>query len=145
MGWYSGAAVGAHMGLRTLSREEDLLVAFVGDGTWLFGVPASAYWMAMKYETPYLTIIWNNGGWKAPRGAFLRVHGHLANKENLTQDTGVGIDPSPDFGKIAEGAGNAWSGVIRTSEDTDKVLRGALSAIKNEKRCAVIEVVVERI
>lgn len=145
LGWYSGAAVGAYMGLETVHREKDLIVAFVGDGTWLFGVPASAYWMAMKYGTPYLTIIWNNGGWKAPRGALLRVHGHLADKENLTRDIGVGIDPSPDFGKIAEGAGNAWSGVVRTSEDVEKVLKEAISAVRKDRRCAVLEVVVDKI
>ena len=58
------------------------MVAIVGDGTFLFGVPSAAYWMARRYNTvsyclmlgywtnsipfhlqPYLTIIINNGGW----------------------------------------------------------------------------------
>lgn len=46
LGWYSGAAVGASLALRSVGREDDLIVAFTGDGTWLFGVPSCAYWMA---------------------------------------------------------------------------------------------------
>ena len=141
LGWYSGAAVGAHLGLQSLGRDkDDLLVAFVGDGTWIFGVPSAAYWMARKYDTPFLTVIWNNGGWAAPRAACLRIHGELASQADLTQDIGVGIQPSPDFGKIAEGAGNAWSGVVERAEDVDKALDEALRAVREQRRPAVLEV-----
>lgn len=145
LGWWSGAAVGAHMGLQTLQREDELIVAFVGDGTWLFGVPSSAYWMARKYDTPYLTVIGNNGGWAAPRAASIRIHGHLADQETLTQDIGVGITPSPDFGKIAHGAGDAWVGKVTKAEEADSVLQEALRAVRVDKRCAVIEVVIKAI
>lgn len=140
LGWYSGAAVGAHLGLQTLGRDKDLLVAFVGDGTWIFGVPSSAYWMARRYDTPFLTVIWNNGGWAAPRAACLRIHGELATQADLTRDVGVGLQPSPDFGKIAEGAGNAWSGVVERAEDVDRVLAEAVKAVREQGRTAVLEV-----
>jgi acetolactate synthase-1/2/3 large subunit len=60
LGWYSGAAVGVSLALA--EREDRFVVAFTGDGTWLFGVPSCGYWMANKYNTPYLTLIWNNRG-----------------------------------------------------------------------------------
>ena len=33
------------------SNKHDLIVAVVGDGTFLFGVPSTAYWMARRYNT----------------------------------------------------------------------------------------------
>ena len=51
LGWALGAAVGAGLGVKTDEMKHDLLVAVVGDGTFLFGVPSSAYWMARKYDT----------------------------------------------------------------------------------------------
>lgn len=144
LGWYSGAAVGASLALQSLSRD-DLLVAFTGDGTWLFGVPSSAYWMANKYNTPFLTIIWNNGGWAAPRAACLRIHGELSTQEDLTSAVGVGLQPSPKFGMIAEGAGDAWSAVVEKAENVDEVLKEAVRVVKEDKKCAVVEVVVKKI
>jgi hypothetical protein len=52
----------------------ELIVAIVGDGSFLFGVPSSAFWMARRYNTPFLTIIINNGGWKAPKLSLLGVY-----------------------------------------------------------------------
>ncbi len=76
LGWALGAAIGVSLG-----SDHDLIVAVVGDGSFMFGVPSSAYWMARKYNTvwsgchfpvfvthlfsqPFLTIVLNNGGWK---------------------------------------------------------------------------------
>jgi thiamine pyrophosphate-dependent acetolactate synthase large subunit-like protein len=51
LGWALGAAVGAHLGSESTNKGHDLLVAVVGDGTFMFCVPSSAYWMAKKYDT----------------------------------------------------------------------------------------------
>ncbi|KFA73443.1 hypothetical protein S40288_04202 [Stachybotrys chartarum IBT 40288] len=146
LGWYSGAAVGASLGLQTLPApaRPPLLVAFTGDGTFLFGVPSSAYWMARRYATPYLTVVWNNGGWAAPRAAAIRVHGHLAGREGLTGDAGVGLQPSPDSGRIAEGAGGAWTARVGRADEVDAVVRQAVDVVR-EGRCAVVEVVLKSI
>lgn len=48
LGWALGAAVGVGLGAR---GKYDLMVAIVGDGTFLFGVPSTAYWMARRYDT----------------------------------------------------------------------------------------------
>ena len=58
LGWALGAAVGASLGTRTLGingnpekKGYDLVVVIVGDGSYMFGVPSSAYWMARRYNT----------------------------------------------------------------------------------------------
>lgn len=55
LGWALGASVGAHMGGEVAGAEHgkgyELIVAIVGDGSFLFGVPSSAYWIARRYNT----------------------------------------------------------------------------------------------
>jgi len=55
LGWALGAAVGAHIGGEVVGAEHgkgyDLIATIVGDGSFLFGVPSSAYWMARRYST----------------------------------------------------------------------------------------------
>ena len=56
LGWALGAAVGAYIGNGLTDetgtrKKHKLVVAIVGDGSYLFGVPSSAYWMARKYDT----------------------------------------------------------------------------------------------
>jgi len=152
LGWCLSGAVGVSLALKEEGRES-LLVAFCGDGTWLFGVPASAYWMAMKYQTPFLTIIWHNAGWSSPRNACLRMNPGLGKsfgqgseaEERLSERMKVTIDPSPAFGKIAEGAGNAWWAIADDPHKVDEILEQAIHAILKEKRSAVIEVVLAKI
>ena len=47
LGWGLGAAIGVSLARKDL----DLLVLVVGDGAFLFGVPASAFWIARRYGT----------------------------------------------------------------------------------------------
>lgn len=56
LGWALGAAVGAYIGNGITDetggrKKHELVVAIVGDGSYLFGVPSSAYWIARKYNT----------------------------------------------------------------------------------------------
>ncbi|KAI0376732.1 acetolactate synthase [Hypomontagnella monticulosa] len=149
LGWYSGAAVGASLALRVSGRSDDLVIAFTGDGTWLFGVPSCAYWMAKKYDTPFLTIIWNNGGWASPKNAFLRLNPEMAQSHQiegrLSDRVMTSITPSPEFGKIAEGAGNAWWRQVTSVSEVDDACKAAIKVIREEKRCALIEVVIDSI
>lgn len=51
LGWGLGAAVGACLGGRVIGKEHDLITLIVGDGSFLFGIPASAFWIARRYKT----------------------------------------------------------------------------------------------
>jgi thiamine pyrophosphate-dependent acetolactate synthase large subunit-like protein len=59
LGWSIGAAVGAR-----LAAPDATIVRIVGDGSYLLGVPSTAYWMARRYGAPSLTVVLNNRGWK---------------------------------------------------------------------------------
>lgn len=157
LGWCLSASVGVSLSLQERYIDNKMvIVAFSGDGTWLFGVPSSAYWMACKYNAPFLTVIWNNGGWTSPQNACLRLNPDLkasagspdsdgAGKPRLSERFNVTIDPSPNFGMIAEGAGDAWWRVVEKADAVHQVIGEALQVIQTQRRCAVIEVRLKRL
>jgi thiamine pyrophosphate-dependent acetolactate synthase large subunit-like protein len=55
LGWSLAAAIGANLasaeGSHATGKSPELIVAIVGDGSFLFSVPSSAYWIARRYET----------------------------------------------------------------------------------------------
>lgn len=79
------------------------------------------------------------------RAACLEIHWELAGRPNLTAETGVGIQPSPTFGKIAEGAGDAWWGDVERADEADGVLEEEVRVVRREGRLAVMEVGVKSI
>ena len=63
LGWILGGSIGASMGAKVAGTGTELIVSITGDGNFFFGVPTAAYWIARRYETPFLTVVLNNRGW----------------------------------------------------------------------------------
>ena len=61
LGWSGGAALGVKLALEAQGRP-NFVCAIVGDGTFLFNVPGSVYWIAARYGIPVLTVVLNNKG-----------------------------------------------------------------------------------
>ncbi|MFZ8823244.1 MAG: thiamine pyrophosphate-dependent enzyme, partial [Desulfurococcales archaeon] len=57
LGWALGAAVEYRM-----AGGRDV-IATVGDGQFIFGVPDAFYYIA--YKNPVMVVIFDNGGWLA--------------------------------------------------------------------------------
>lgn len=52
LGWALGAAIGAQMaGEVHEEMKKDITTVFVGDGSFVFGVPSASYWIARRYNT----------------------------------------------------------------------------------------------
>ncbi|EIW81544.1 hypothetical protein CONPUDRAFT_154079 [Coniophora puteana RWD-64-598 SS2] len=195
LGWGIGAGVGSILGSRVVDAATatctdtppptpgtgvgtrqggyDFVAAVVGDGSYMFGVPSSTYWMARKYDTPFLTLILNNSGWSAPkaslRGVYPNGYGSHAPGEVLS----VGFGPHvPDHAGVAVAASAGWvwgrhvsargvrnpgvykevqvDGVEETrclnpAELLDEVMREAVRVVFVERRCAVLDCVLESI
>lgn len=65
LGWSGGGT----LGIKLATDHENggpgkgkFVVQVVGDGTYLFSVPGSVYWIARRYGIPVLTIVLNNKG-----------------------------------------------------------------------------------
>jgi acetolactate synthase-1/2/3 large subunit len=96
------------------------------------------HWMARRYATPFLTIVYNNCGWEAPKFSALAVHpdGFASRAKNLD----LSFDPAPDYSAIAAAAGGAYAAKIEKAGDVEAAIAAALDVVRKEKRAAVLDV-----
>jgi acetolactate synthase-1/2/3 large subunit len=132
LGWAGGGAVGAK-----LAFPERTVVCLVGDGSYLFGVPSSAQWVARRYGTPALTVIYDNRGWRAPKQSTLGVHPSGA--AAAADDFHVSFEPEADLAGVAAAAGGAFAATVTDPDELPRVLKDAL-AVVNGGRSAVVSV-----
>jgi acetolactate synthase-1/2/3 large subunit len=132
LGWHGGAAIGAK-----LAHPGKTVIALAGDGSYMFSAPSSVHWMARRYHTPFLTVIYNNGGWKSPRLSTLAVHpdGCASRADNLD----MSFHPQADYAAIAAAAGGAFPRILDDVEDLEKALDDCFHAVTVEGRCAVLD------
>jgi acetolactate synthase-1/2/3 large subunit len=125
LGWSGGAAVGAK-----LAAPDRTVVSLVGDGSYMFGVPSSAQWMARRYQAPSLTVIFDNQGWKAPSLSALAVHpagGAFA----------ASFQPAADLAGVAAAAGGAYARTVTTAGLLTPTLLEALEHVRNGQGAVV--------
>ena len=68
LGWSGGGALGIKLASDFEAgghNKGKFVCQIVGDGTYLFSVPGSVYWIAERYKIPILTIVLNNQGMTA--------------------------------------------------------------------------------
>jgi acetolactate synthase-1/2/3 large subunit len=133
LGWNGGAAIGVK-----LAHPEKTVISMTGDGSYMFSVPASVHWIARQYRTPFLHVVFNNRGWKSPKLSMLSVHPDgFASRAN---EIGVTFDPPPDYAGIAVAAGAGYGQTVKRASELEAVLAKAMDVVKNERRCAVLDV-----
>jgi thiamine pyrophosphate-dependent acetolactate synthase large subunit-like protein len=137
LGWHGGAAIGVKF-----AHPEKTVVALTGDGSYLFSVPSAVHWVARRYEAPFLTVIYNNGGWKSPKLSTLAVHPEgVAQQRN---DFYVSFEPYGELEKVAEAMGGAYAAQVSDPESLQGVLEQALEAVHGG-RSAVVNVRLPRL
>jgi acetolactate synthase-1/2/3 large subunit len=133
LGWSGGAAIGAK-----LAAPDKTIVAMTGDGSYMFSVPSSVHWIARQYKTPFLQVVFNNRGWKAPKFSALAIHPDgYASRAN---DIGVAFDPPPDYSAIAAASGGAYARKVERAEDVEAAVAEAVRVVREEERAAVLDV-----
>jgi acetolactate synthase-1/2/3 large subunit len=99
LGWALGAALGVK-----LSAPERRVICLVGDGSYMFGNPTPAHYVAAAMKLPTLTVILNNRMWGAVRRATLAVYPNGAAAQ--TNDSAFTyLEPSPDYEMIVRASG----------------------------------------
>lgn len=132
LGWNGGAALGAK-----LAKPDRTVVSLTGDGTYLFGIPSSVYWMSRRYKLPFLTIIYNNQGWNATKNNLLKLYPDGIAKSD--DRYWVNFDQPADLSKVAEAAGGALALKVSDPATLQEVLKKGMNAVKSG-RSAVIDV-----
>ena len=133
LGWHGGAALGMK-----LACPEKEIIALTGDGSYIFSCPTAVYWMAKKYNAPFMTVIFNNQGWNAPKQISLGEH-----PDGYAHDLGKfwsSFDPPAQLDMIANAAGDAFARTVSKPNELKAALIAGQEAVKNG-RPAVINVI----
>jgi len=133
LGWSINAALGVKF-----AQPEAEVITVVGDGSYVFGVPSSTYWVGETYGAPQLTLIFNNGGWNAPKVSTLLVHPEGTAKRRDRYWTTVGARAR--LAEVATAAGNAAAFRVEQLAQLDATLQEALATVRGG-RSAVVDIV----
>jgi acetolactate synthase-1/2/3 large subunit len=131
LGWGVPAALGAQ-----LAARERLVVAAVGDGSYLFANPVACHQVAAAHSLPLLTIVFDNAGWEAVRRATRSLYpsGHAARANRMPLTT---LSPTPRYEQIVQACGG-WGERIERAGDLPAALERALHVVQHEKRQALL-------
>jgi acetolactate synthase-1/2/3 large subunit len=133
LGWGLPAALGAK-----LACPDRLVIAAVGDGSYVFANPVACHQVGQALGLPVLTIVFNNGVWNQVRRSTQAVYpdGHAvrANRMPLTS-----LEPAPRYETIVQASGG-YGERVEAADDLPKALERALHAIRHERRQALLNV-----
>jgi acetolactate synthase-1/2/3 large subunit len=135
-----GASGGTALGVK-LADPERCVVQIVGDGSFYFNNPTAMYAVAKQYSLPILTIVLDNSGWAAVKGATLRVYprGEARAKNLFQADLPAGMD----FSKIVEAAGG-YGERLADPDDVPAAIARCLQEVRNG-RSALLHVLVTKL
>lgn len=133
LGWSLGAALGAQM-----AAPERLVISTVGDGSYMFGTPLAAHYVAAEQQLPVLFVVFNNRGWHAvrrsTRGMYKDGYSARAKPEPLTD-----FGPDMRYEKIMDVVGGHGERIERPDQLPHALAR-ALAVVRQEKRQALLNV-----
>jgi acetolactate synthase-1/2/3 large subunit len=134
LGWGLPAALGAQ-----LACPDRLVIAAVGDGSYMFANPVACHQLAEAKGLPVLTCVFNNGVWNAVRKSTAAVYpdGHAVRSNRMPLSS---LEPSPRYEMIVEASGG-YGERVETAADLPAALERALHAVKVERRQALLNVI----
>ncbi|BAB67519.1 thiamine pyrophosphate-requiring protein [Sulfurisphaera tokodaii] len=131
LGW----ALGASFGVSLTNRK---VIATVGDGAFIFGVPEAFYYAISTYGGNVTVIIYDNGGWLASAEAVEEVF-----PEGLAK--AKQYFPGADFKRYNIGeTAKVFGGYYRLVEDVNEVEESVREAY-NFRGISVLQVIVDRV
>ncbi|HEU0221705.1 MAG TPA: thiamine pyrophosphate-requiring protein [Paracoccaceae bacterium] len=136
LGWCLPAALGA-----SLAAPDRIIVATMGDGSYMFANPTACHQIAEALDLPLLMLVLNNGEWAAVRqsvtGLYPDGHAAKANRMPLTA-----LTPSPDFTLTAR-ASRADAERIEDGAALPAALARALRIVTEERRQVLLDIQVK--
>jgi acetolactate synthase-1/2/3 large subunit len=131
LGWGLGAALGVK-----LASPSKTVICVVGDGSWMFGQPISAYWAAERYRSPFLTVMFDNQGYAATREAIRSVAPDgYARKAGEYPACDLPTPPQ-QYARLAEAMG-LWARTVDDPAELQAALRDALTEVRRGRSALV--------
>lgn len=133
LGWGFPCALGMK-----LADPDRLVVATMGDGSYLFANPVACHHVAEAHGLAVLVVVVNNAGYGAVRRSVLDLYptGYAAKDDEVPL---TGLAPTPDFARVAE-ASRAHAETVVDGADLPAALERALHAVLVEQRQALVDV-----
>lgn len=133
LGWGLGAALGLK-----LAAPDRLVIAAIGDGSYMLGNPTPAHYMSQALGLPVLFIVTNNGGWGSVWNETKAIYPetYVATNDDMPLTM---LKPSPHFERIVEASGGHGERVERIDQ-LRPALERAVHVVKVEKRQALVNV-----
>lgn len=121
-----------------LADPDKLVIATMGDGSYMFSNPVACHQIAEAMEIPLLVLVLNNVEWGAVRQSVLGVYpdGFAAKTNSMPL---VSLVPTPDFTQVAA-ASRAWTAKVERAEDLGAVLEAAIEHVTVKKTQALVEI-----
>jgi acetolactate synthase-1/2/3 large subunit len=125
------------MGMK-LAEPDRLVIATMGDGSYMFANPVACHQVAEAYRIPLVAVILNNAEWGAVRQSVMGLYpaGHAARTNTMPLTS---LQPSPDFAAVAR-ASRAYAETVEKAEDLAPALSRAMAAAEEEGRPALLDV-----
>lgn len=136
LGWGLGGSVGIK-----LASPDRRVVAVLGDGAFMFGVPTAALCLAAEVGAPIMALVLNNDGYRASR---LPVFDLFPDGRSVATHDALGtrFSAPPDFAAVAR-ACHAEGERVTDRAELVNALRRALKAVDGG-RSAVVDVHIAR-
>ena len=135
LGWSFPCALGMQ-----LADRDRLIIATMGDGSYIFSNPVACHQIAEALNLPVLLVVLNNREWGAVRHSVLGLYpGGYAARANRMPLTG--LEPSPDFTKVAA-ASRAYGIPVDRAEELPGALKAAIRRIRERRRPVLVEVAI---
>lgn len=133
LGWCFPAALGMK-----LAQPDRLIVATMGDGSYMFSNPVACHQIAEAVDIPLLILVLNNSEWGAVRHSVLGVYpdGYAAKSNAMPL---VSLSPSPDFTLVAA-ASRAWTAKVDQADDLLPTLEIAIQHVTAKRTQALVEI-----
>ena len=133
LGWSFPAALGIQ-----LAEPNRLVVATMGDGSYMFANPVVCHQIAEAMALPVLILVLNNSEWGAVRQSVLGIYpdGHASRTNRMPLTS---LEPTPDFTMVAR-ASRAWTANVDKADDLPAVLAEAIYQVTQGRRQALVEI-----
>ncbi|UYO01252.1 MAG: thiamine pyrophosphate-requiring protein [Devosia sp.] len=133
LGWSFPAALGMQ-----LADRDRLVVASMGDGSYMFSNPVVCHQIAEALDLPVLVLVMNNAEWAAVRHSVLDIYpdGYAAKANRMPL---TGLSPSPDYVQVAR-ASRAFARQVANAADLAEALPEALDHIASKRGLALLDI-----
>jgi len=135
LGWALPAAMGFKLG-----QPERLVIATMGDGSYVFANPVACHQTALALDLAILIVVLNDAGYGAVRQSVLGLYpdGAAARANAMPL---VGFEPAPDLAAVAR-AGGASARRVDKAADLREALADALEHMRTHRTCALVDVAI---